>query len=55
MFLEIRKPGEGFIAKLALVGRVLGGSESEGRLGLGVGRVGGGRRGRRRRRRLRRR
>ena len=55
MFLEIREPGEGFIAELALVGGVLGGAEREGRLGVGVGGVGRGGRGRRRRRRLRRR
>lgn len=58
MFLEIRKPGEGFIAELALVGGVLGGAEREGWVGVGVGGVSGvgrGGRGRRRRRRLRRR
>lgn len=47
MFLEIREPGEGFVAELALVGRVLGGAEREGRLGLGISGVGRGGRGRR--------
>lgn len=55
MFLEIRESGEGLVAELALVGRVLGGAESEGGLGVGVGGVSGRRRGRGRRRRLRRR
>lgn len=42
MFLEIGKPWESFVAELALVGGVLGGAESEGWLGLGVGSVGRG-------------
>lgn len=55
MFLEIGKPWESFVAELALVGGVLGGAESEGWLGLGVGSVGRGGGGGWRRRWLRRR
>lgn len=37
MLLEVRQPGEGLVAELALVGGVLGGAQREAELPLGGG------------------